>query len=78
MEANMQEIKSGKCDDVVSRETVEDIRRALLFWADNFMSTERINNTFNRFLEEGSDKGLKVNADRVNADRIYRGIGINC
>lgn len=38
-------------DDMISGESVKDIRRALLFYGDHFMSCNQINRFFNRFLK---------------------------
>ena len=38
-------------DDMISGESVKDIRRALLFYGDHFMSCDQINRFFNKFLK---------------------------
>lgn len=52
----LEALEQEPCEDAVSRETVEDIRKALLVWANNFMSTETINNIFDRILERAEQE----------------------
>lgn len=52
----IKSLEQEPCDDMVSRETVEDIRKALHVWANNFMSTKTIDNIFNMCLEEAEQE----------------------
>ena len=51
LEIGLKALEQEPCDDVIRREAVEDIRRALLFQADNFMTAKDINRIFDRYLE---------------------------